>query len=213
MQINMAVRTACGVTALATVFAGCAMFEPKGEPNVAQPVGSTWVRGFKNTGTYGSGNTQMTYTRAAERVWQGRRVFPVEQSNQQTLLQAPNSSWVAIVKGDQPLVSFDPPAGYDWPLKVGKTFTQKFNVIIHATKRTFPVEQQITVEAYEDVVVPAGRFKAFRVKTIDSSGIENTSWFSSELGIFVKQHITRAAKHPSGAGTQESELVSQNIKK
>ena len=61
--------------------------------------------------------------------------------------------------------------------------------------------------------MPAGTFKAFKIAYSDTTGTEDTSWFSFELGIWVKQSIKRAANSPIGAGTQEAELVSQTIRK
>jgi hypothetical protein len=62
-------------------------------------------------------------------------------------------------------------------------------------------------------VVPAGTFKAFKVTSSDTLGNENVVWFSPELGLFLKQTLRRTEKHPAGAGTRETELVSQTIRK
>jgi hypothetical protein len=102
---------------------------------------------------------------------------------------------------------------WEWPIEVGKTWTKKYTITIHATKQTIPFEVRQKVEAYEDVTVPAGTFKAFKVVTSDTLGSENINWFSPELGIFVKTTLRRTAKHPAGAGTRETELVSQTIRK
>ena len=71
----------------------------------------------------------------------------------------------------------------------------------------------IRVEAYEDVTVPAGTFKAFKVRTTDTMGNDNVVWFSPELGIFVKQNNRRTAQHAQGPGTRDIELVSQSIRR
>jgi hypothetical protein len=46
------------------------------------------------------------------------------------------------------------------------------------------------------------------VSTVNTLGDDNVSWYSPELGIFVKQMNRRTDKHPQGAGTQNVELVS-----
>ena len=69
------------------------------------------------------------------------------------------------------------------------------------------------VEAYEDVVTPAGTFKAFRVATTDNQGNANTQWLSPELGIFVKQQLRRTAQHTAGPGMQDTVITSQSIRK
>ena len=84
---------------------------------------------------------------------------------------------------------------------------------IHATNQTIPYQITQKVEAYEDITVPAGTFKAFKVSTSSTLGEENVNWFSPELGIFVKSINTRTAKSAAGPGTRETEIVSQTIKK
>lgn len=147
-----------------------------------------------------------------ERMWQGQKLNAYE-SQDLTLLARPTGDWVAQVKGDTPMVSWDPPVTWNWPLEVGKTGTRSFRVTLHWTKQTIPVEDRWTVEAYEDVTVPAGTFKAFRVRTTDNMGNDNVNWFSPELGIFVKSSLKRSAKHSAGAGTREIELVSHTIRR
>lgn len=42
------------------------------------------------------------------------------------------------------------------------------------------------VAAYENVVVPAGTFKAFKLTSSDTLGNENVTWFSPQLGLFIR---------------------------
>ena len=196
---------------LATLLsAGCAT-TPIAERYVAPPQGSTWVAARRDTGSFGSGNVQLA-SKMGERMWQGQKLNAY-QSQELTLLARPTGDWVAQVKGDTPLISWDPPVTWNWPLEVGKTGTRSFRVTIHAAKRTIPVEDRWTVEAYEDVTVPAGTFKAFRVRTTDNAGSDNLNWFSPELGIFVKSSLRRTAKHAQGPGTRDIELVSHTIRR
>lgn len=187
------------------------MMEPKGEPWQEQAIGSTWVRVMQNTGSYGPATTRVSNIRGAG-TWRGSAVKTWE-SAEGTLLQAPNGDFVAIVKGDTPLVTWDPPAGYAWPLTIGKSWSRKLNVTFHAAKRTIPVEVTSTVEAYEEVTVPAGMFKAFKVRSIDNQGNEDLNWYSPELGIFVKQSLRRTARHSAGPGTRETVIESQTIRR
>ena len=78
----------------------------------------------------------------------------------------------------------------------------------HAAKRTNPYQLTQKVEAIEEVTVPAGTFKTYKISTVNSLGDDNLVWFSPELGIFVKQSNKRTAKHAQGPGTQSSELMS-----
>ena len=93
-----------------------------------------------DSGSFGSGTTQVTFTRRSETVWQGQSVMPVEQSNQLTLLQSKDSSFVAILKGDAPITTWEPAIGYEWPISVGQTFSKTNKVTNHVTKQTVSVQ-------------------------------------------------------------------------
>ncbi len=60
-------------------------------------------------------------------------------------------------------LEFSPPPRLDWPLAVGKhgTWTGSFKPLYSA--EAYLAELTWVVEAYEEVEVPAGKFKAFRV--------------------------------------------------
>jgi hypothetical protein len=210
-MVNFKLGIASACIGFVVASGGCALFEPKYERYVAPPQGSKWVSARRDTGSYGSGSVQIEST-MGEQMWQGRKLNAY-QNRELTLLAHADGSWVAQVKGDTPLFSWDPPVSWQYPLEVGKTGTLRFTLTIHAAKRKIPVESTYTVEAYEEVTVPAGTFKAFRVRTVDNGGNENVNWISPELGLFVKSNLRRTAKHPQGPGTREIELVSQTIRK
>jgi len=85
--------------------------------------------------------------------------------------------------------------------------------MLYATRQTFKFESTWKVDAYEDLTVPAGTFKAFKISMSTNSEQENTYWFVPQLGINAKQIWRREAKSRFGPGTRELELVSQNITK
>jgi hypothetical protein len=198
--------------AVAVMAGGCASLAPKAERYVPPPLGATWVNERRDTGSYGSTTVQAPGKRG-ERVWQGKPVITFEGPDVTLVASSTSGAWLAQVRGDTPVLSWDPPLSWDWPLEVGKTWTKKYTVTNHATKQTIPFETTQKVEAYEDVTVPAGKFKAFKVTTIDTLGNQNVNWFSPELGIFVKTSLRRTEKHPLGPGTRETQLVSQTIKR
>jgi hypothetical protein len=206
-------RITLGLAFAACLLAGCAA-PPRAEGGrVDQPIDSVLVRTQKDTGSFGSGQTTTTATRMAPRMWKGQQVAVFANNPGPTLYQLPpNGSFIGLFNGETPVMTFDPPAGYQWPLEVGKSWTAKYNMVLHQNNRVIPVEAKSTVEAYEDVTMPAGTFKTFRVRTSDNQGNENVNWFSPELGVFVKQKLTRTAASPSGPGTRETELVRQTIK-
>ena len=206
-----------GAAIASTLLAGCATAPPKASSWVAPPLGSTFTMMQRNTGSYfaqmGVGEVQLPVTRG-ERTWEGRQVITFS-SPQGTILQAPEPSGAVIGivgPGDTVFVRWDPPMEFSWPLEVGKTWTQSHRVTFGTTQ---PVPFDITckVPAYEDATVPAGTFKVFRIVCTHSTGQEDTFWYSHELGINVKTTSIRSSSHRFGAGTQEQELLSFNIKK
>jgi hypothetical protein len=185
---------------------------PKAERYAFPPLGSTYTSSQSNTGSYGSGTSQYT-TKITERMWEGKRMMAFESSTGVLLANA-DGSWSTMLGPDnKPIFSWDPPAVFDFPLEVGKTWTKSYRLTMHATKQTIPFDSTGKVEAYEDVTVPAGTFKAFKISTSDTLGNENAIWYSPELGIWVKQAMKRTAKNPSGPGTREQEVISQSITK
>lgn len=208
---SLKLRLAAAGLGAALLSGGCGLMAPAGERYVAPPSGATWMSERRDTGSYGAGSARVPGKRS-ERVWQGNQVITFEAAGG-TIFATPSGNWIGMFKGDTPLITWDPPLAWDWPLEVGKTWTREQRMTIHAAKRTIAYVVTQKVEAYEDVTVPAGTFKTFRVSTSTSLGDENMVWFSPELGIFVKQSLRRTARHAAGAGTREIDVVSQNIKK
>lgn len=203
---SKAVWLAAAATAAALVTTGCGLMTPRAERYVAPPMGTTWVTSVQNTGSYGSGSRQ-SQGRRGERMWEGASVITFE-NPAGTIFARPDGNWIGIFQGDKPVITWDPPAGWQWPLEVGKSWTQSRRVTIHASKTTIPFEITQKVEAYEDVTVPAGTFKAYRISTVNTLGDQNVVWYSPEHGIFLKQMNRRTDKHRQGPGTQNTEVVS-----
>ena len=66
-----------------------------------------------------------------------------------------------MVVDRSPVWQFSPAPSLDWPLAVGRRgFTRG---VLTLTRVTLPADLGWAVEAYEDVEVPAGKFKAFRI--------------------------------------------------
>jgi len=211
-NLNRKLLVAATGLAVTLTIAAYAVPTPKAYYFTPPAVGMSWVTVRHNTGSYGSGDETVTMKRG-ERVWQGQKLIAYEVGGVSTLLTRPDGAWVAMLRGDTPIMSWNPPANWAFPLEVGKTWSKDERVMIYATKRTIPYSVTGKVEAYDDVTVPAGTFKAFRVHQTDTLGNDNTNWLSPELGIFIKQHLVRTAKSARGPGTRDVELASQNILK
>ena len=186
---------------------GCALMEPKVERYVAPPVGTTWERSQADTGSFGSGTTKLLQSRRGQATWQGAQVITFEGADLAVFAQQ-DGAWLGFFKGGTPVVTFDPPQHWQFPLEVGKSWTREQRMTIQAAKRTVTYALTQKVEAYEDVIVPAGSFKTFKISTVTSLGDENVVWFSPELGVFVKQSLRRTGQHAQGPGTREIVLVS-----
>jgi len=209
--VSFRLQLATASLAAALVAGGCSMMAPKAERYVAPPVGSTWVQAQRNTGSYGSGTAQVPFKRG-ERMWQGKMMGTIE-SPQQIIVSAADGGWMAILSPEgKPLLSYDPPMNFSYPLVVGKTWTSSHRLTVIPKDQVVPFDATWKVEAYEDVTVPAGTFKAFKMSA-SSFGFQDMYWFVPELGIYAKQSLRRTDKSGYGPGTREVELVSQSIKK
>jgi hypothetical protein len=209
-ELRIRLNFVAGSAFVGLLVGGCAMMQPKVEGYVAPPVGSSWTQSNRNTGSYGpSGTSQIT---RAERTWEGKPVIAFIGARAAYLVD-PEGGDVAFVGPDEkPLLRWEPHQNWDWPLQVGKTFTRDYRLIVGAD-RTIPYTRTCAVKSVEDVSVPAGTFKVWKVECSNTLGAEDALWFSPELGIHVKSSSKRSAAYPFGAGTQEMELISQTVKK
>lgn len=189
------------------ICSGCAE-APRVDGPVIVEAGSTWTFERRDSGSFGKGTAQQTNTARGEQSWQGRRVRATELPQGTRLADPDKGDWLAMVKGDTTLLTWEPSVGYDWPLTVGKSFPRDYRVVDHVTKRSFDIRSTTTVESFEEVSVPAGTFTAFKIRYTDSLGVESVSWYSPDAATWVKVRQTRDARFPAGPGTQEQDLLS-----
>jgi hypothetical protein len=189
---------------LAALLSACAAVSP-GDHYVAPAIGTTYSSEYRDSGSFGSGKSDVPgQVKASE--WKGAPVIAF-QGAQGALLMLPKGEFVAVTGPDgNPQITWDPPTVWEFPLVVGKTWKKQYKITFVAQKREVPFEATQVVEAYEDIVVPAGTFKAFRVRTSDTLGNDNVQWFAPDVGMFVKTSMRRTDKNALGAGTRETEL-------
>ena len=102
---------------------------------------------------------------------------------------------------------YEPPMSQPWPLAVGKSATQDISLAF-GQNPAIPMTATWQVEGVEDVTVPAGTFRAWRVSMVDSFGLRMTNWSVPDaIGMFARRESSRAPGHPQGEGTQTMELV------
>lgn len=214
MSSNPVIRSWVAAAAAAAVVlaGGCATQSPRLEAYKAPPVGSTWTISQVNTGSYGAGTARITVT-PGERVWQGRQVITFRSQAGTTLADPATGRWIAVLTPNEAVaLTWEPPLGYEFPIEEGKTWVSRHRVDNRLTGRAVDFEAIWRVEAYEDVTVPAGTFKAHRIRYSDTMGNEDLYWSSPDTGGFVKTSQKRSARHAQGAGTRETELVSQTLR-
>ena len=145
---------------MALMLGGCAQMPPKAANYVVPPLGSTWVTARSDSGSFGSTASQIA-NKLGEQTWQGQKLTALQAPGFAQLLND-KGAIVAMTNGDKPLASFDPPLGFAYPLEVGKSLSSTHNVTIFPSMKTSPLQVTQKVEAYEDVTLPAGTFKAFK---------------------------------------------------
>lgn len=198
--------------AAAILSASCAM-APRADGPVIVAADSSWTYERRDTGSFGKTTAYQTNRARGEQTWQGRKVRAIELPQGLRLSDGEKGDWLAMVQGDKTLVTWEPSLGYDWPLTVGKSFNRNYRVVNHVSKQTTDIQSTMTVQAYEDVTVPAGTFKAFRILYTDSLGVESLSWYCPDAAAWVKIQNKRSSKFPAGPGTQDLDLLSYTIKK
>jgi hypothetical protein len=207
MRNSHGARKAAVLGAVAAVLAACTASAPVMERWTPAPSGASWEVAQRNTGSYGK-DAQLTWTREDTR-WKGAPAIALRSSGGMTIMAEPvGGRWMAIVGAEgRPMLSYDPPIGWEYPLHVGKSWTTRERMTLHASGKTLEFDFNCKVEAFEKVTVRAGSFEAFRIHCTTSIGNDETYWISPGLGAMVKMQLRRDATNPFGAGTQDQELV------
>jgi len=212
-------RLAIGMFLAALVSAGCTWdldsryWKPDRTlgPGLAQP-GSEWSYVRRDSGSFGNGVSHVSWKSLPLQTWQGRSHYAHE-GPEGTILIDPNSAgFAAQMKDGKPLVSWDPPLGYHYPMWVGESWSIPYKVTNYGTNQARDMRAWYTVEAQETVNVPAGTFRTYRI-LYSTETVWGYLWWSPELGVTVKARLERIASDPAGPGTRESDLLRANIRK
>jgi len=143
-------------------------------------------------------------------VWQGLQVVTFTNSaNGTTVMALPNGKWAAILARDgKPLVTWDPPIGYVYPLSIGQSWSTRHKMT-SASGSSTDITYSCKVEGRESVTVPAGTFDTMKI-VCQSPVQRDISWSIVDHGMHAKQEFQRLANHPQGAGTQQNQLMALN---
>ncbi|MDP2985411.1 hypothetical protein, partial [Hydrogenophaga sp.] len=174
---SAALSALAGFTLLAVT--GCATPPPVAERMEVSPMGTVTTYHRKSSGSLGTFDGQVVWTHAPA-TWQGKPVISFGALQAGVALHDPVSfALVATISPDgKPFMAFDPPIDYAWPLSVGQTWSSQYTVTLHASGAKVPLKRDFKVEAIEDVTVPAGTFKTWRISWKDSTGETETRWIS-----------------------------------
>jgi hypothetical protein len=189
-------RNSAGVAGLVAVcmLAGCAAppaGPPLGGPTADVgflPPGATWeVRTTDQTS--GSISEEQRTTTSME--YKGRKVLGTTSGGLVYLSDPATRNGLAVMRDGKEDRTWSPDSGeFSWPLWVGKEWQPRYSGVDVVNHKSWSVvEPRMRVEAYEDVIVPAGTFKAFRIQT--SPGImyanSSTDWYAPEVKMIVKK--------------------------
>ena len=107
--------------------AGCASTP---SPTYTHPAwGTALVYRVTNTGSFGSGTSDVTL-RIEQATFEGRPVMRVVSPAGATLNEVATAATIAVTDlGGRVLMRYDPPLMQPWPLAVGKTATQRMELV------------------------------------------------------------------------------------
>ena len=210
-RLNASFPVMFAVTALAASLLAVPSFaQPVAESPAATPAGTVMTFHRKSSGSLGTFDGPVVWT-ISHGTWEGRpAVMQMARLGGSAFDPKTHANMATLDAEGKATMVFDPPVGYQWPLQVGKTWTSKHTATTPATGRSVPLEVNWKVEAWEDVTVPAGTFKTYKVVTTNNFGEVETRWTAPGTGIVLaKRLVTRPATHPQGAGELEAVLLSQ----
>lgn len=201
----------CAAASVLLLTAGCATAPPVAERIMDVPMGTVTTFHRKSSGSLGTYDGKVVWTHAPA-TWAGRAVIAFGAPQAGVALHEPGSFGMlaTLEAGGKPLMSYDPPIGYQWPLVVGKQWTSTHKVTLLESGRVVPLSINWKVESWGDVTVPAGTFKAYKLVWTTNQGEVETRWVSPQDGMAtLRRHVERSGSHPQGPGVLDAELLSR----
>ena len=129
-------------------------------------------------------------------------------------------SYAACLQGGKPPAAVSPNDGrFQWPLEVGKRWRADYQWIDKVVRPDWSGGgwQEFAVVAWEEVTVPAGTFKTYRLTRTNGDwetekDEEYIIWYAPEPQMIVKVIATRSAENGQGAADLSWELASYDVK-
>lgn len=179
---------------------------------VPAPEGTVTVFQRTSNGSYGNFEGEVKWTLDV-REWNGRPLLAAVSERHGITLHDPLTHGVKVLltSTGQPTTSFNPELRHEWPLAVGKSWISVHEMTDYRAAAIRSLTMTFKVEAYEDVTVPAGTFKAYRVMQASSFGEVERNWVVPSRGLAtVKRIADRPSMHPLGAGHLEAVMLSRS---
>ena len=87
-------RLVMALAALSLLGAGCGLMAPRADKYPQPRAGTTWTNMNRDTGSYGSGSSQISGRFVANRTWQGSEVHAFEFGGITTLMTQGNANFI-----------------------------------------------------------------------------------------------------------------------
>ncbi len=155
---------------------------PKSEPGFP-PVGTQLV--YKTVFDSGKTKTQ-TFTVLEEGAYNGRLVYQMSDGVEKRVFDKATGNWIAMLRNGKVVTGATPHWGnLSFPLWVGKSWTARYAYYNAKRDRTYDIAKSWKVVAYEDVTVPAGTLKVFKLEG-RGTFVHHDIWYSPEIKVRVK---------------------------
>ena len=181
----------------------------------AAKVGSVYT--FEVTGTGSVDRRFSVRVKSHDYNYEGKRTIQVESGSGFRLYEYMTKNWVATFRDGRIATSAKPAVErYNWPLKVGKSWSSHYVYTDHRRGRTWTgMVNTYRVIRIEQITVPAGTFKTVRIQMEGAgrSAVRSTHWYSPKLGINVKVVNERTTRHFRGPARFETVLVGMRLPK
>jgi hypothetical protein len=176
--------------------------------------GSSWT--YKVEDSAWSAPQMVTLTFMKDDVYKNAGVLAFG-AGSETILYDRDLNFVAVASDGRILREASPSLrSFDFPFYVGKEWRSVFTFQDNQKGLSWtPVEVFWRVKEYDQIEVPAGKFRAFLLVSEPSTnwGIRKEEvWYAPEVGQLVKRIRERTAAHYEGKGKDTWQLVQYSLK-
>jgi hypothetical protein len=176
--------------------------------------GSSWT--YKVEDTNWNAPAMVTMTFVKDDVYKNGGVLAFATGNE-TILYDRDLNFVAVAADGRIIREASPSLrSFDFPFYVGKEWRSVFTFQDNQKGLSWtPVEVFWRVKEYDEITVPAGKFRAFLLESEPSTnwGIKTEQvWYAPQAKQLVKRIRERTAAHYEGKGKDIWELVQYTLK-